>query len=89
MLETLLLVSCLGGTSNSCMTTGEAYTKYSGIQRMVDQYGSEHPITAHVIGTIGLMKERRLYYKISGPWHHDIKADGNTVAQLVWYKKEW
>ena len=89
MLETLLLVSCLSGTSNSCMTSGEAYTKYSGIDVIVDQYGKEHPLMAQTIGAIGLFKERKVYFKLQGPWFYEAKLNGNDLTDIAWWKKDF
>ena len=89
MLETLLIVACLGGTGNSCLQSGDAYQKYSGIQKIVDKYGKDHPLLAQTVGAVGLFKERKIYFQAKGPWFYEARLNGSDLTDIAWFKYEF
>ncbi len=89
MLETLLIIACLGGTSNSCLSSGDAYQHYSGIDKVVEKISKENPILAQTVGAIGLYKERKLYFKVNGSYFYEAKLIGDDLTNIAWFKKEF
>lgn len=89
MIEILLALACLSPNNNSCGKTIEAYGRQSGLEKMIQTYGTEHPDIAFLVGSVGLYKERRLYYEIYGPWFHTIESDNNTMKNTLAFKKDF
>lgn len=89
MLEILLLAACLGGTDRSCIQSGDAYQKFSGIDKTIEKIAKENPILAQTIGAIGLYKERKFLFRVNGPWFYESKLIGNDLTNIAWIKKEF
>lgn len=89
MLETLLILACIGGNSNSCLTSGDAYQHYSGLKEAIEKYGKEHPILAQTLGAIALVKEKRTTFQIHGPYFFESSLQDNAFKSVAWYKKEF
>lgn len=88
MLEMLLILACVNGTSQSCMTSGDAWQKYYGYDKIIEDYGQKNPIIAQTVSSIGLFHTKRLYYQISGPWYHEINA-ADGFKTIAYWKKEF
>lgn len=52
MLEALLITACLYGTQDSCISSGQAYYKYSGLEKQVENFSNgvkeENPLLYNV-----------------------------------------
>lgn len=88
MLETLLILACLSGNERSCLTSGEAYQRYSGLDKVIEQFGQKNPTLSFVVGSIGVAKEKKLYYSVYGPIYHEIDMSSGT-KNVAWFRKEF
>lgn len=86
MLEVLLLAGALSGGPEVQSKTLDAYARYSGINTIIEDFGNKNPTVAFLVGSVGLIRSKKLYYGIRGPFYHELYADGNGVAQTIWLK---
>lgn len=89
IVEGLLVLACLTPNGDSCGKTTEAYTRYYGLDAIIQEYGDKYPTASFIVGAVGLAREKRLYYKIYGPWHHNMQVEGGGVSQMLWFKKDF
>lgn len=85
MLETLLIIAALNGNQESFNKSSEAYYKYQKLDVAVEKYGKEHPLLAHTVGAIGLVKEKKVFFQVQGPWFVEM----GVVQNVAWFKKEF
>lgn len=88
MLETLLIIACLGGTSRSCETSGDAWQRYYGYDKIIEQYGKKNPVISQTVGAIGLFKQKRIYFQIQGNWYYESSLETGW-KNVAWWKKEF
>jgi hypothetical protein len=59
MLEPLLLSLCLFSNSIACEKTAQAYSRYSGIEKVVEKVGTDYPVLSYAASIAGAIKEQR------------------------------
>lgn len=89
MIEALLILACLSPNGDSCGKTTQAYGKQSGLEKMLEDFGNDNPEVAFIIGSVGLAKEKRLYYQIYGSFYHNLQVENYDFTQTLWFKKEF
>jgi hypothetical protein len=87
MLESLLISACIFGNANSCQHSIQAYGKYTGLDKTVEEFGVKYPILAYTTSVAGVIKEQKMSFPLLFPnllFSIEKENTVDTKNQLLW-----
>jgi len=64
MLELLIAASCIFGNTQSCGSSIQAYSKYTGIDKKVEEIGERYIVLSISVGVINAVKDQKIMVPI-------------------------
>lgn len=84
-MELLLALGCVFGNSNGCLTGAQAYGRYTGIEKNLQDYGEKHPEVSYSLAVAGAAKEQKLALPIAYGFYTTIQQEQYMLS----FKREF
>lgn len=85
-MEIILVLGCLFGNVNSCTTGGTAYFQYTGINKMVDEYGKKNLTLSYIVTIVAVANEQRIVAPLIRHKLHAVDLELKPDLALLTYK---
>lgn len=85
MLEILIVLGCQFGTTNSCLSSVNAYAEHHNINKILNEFGQRHLILSYIATTAGIMKEQRIVIPLNSSFNFEVKPRSGLLTFTTGY----
>lgn len=86
-LEFLLITSCYFSNLQACTTSAQAYYQFSGIDKMVNEFGAKNLSLTYIVTAAGVFKEQKVIIPFINSSNNSIDLQITPKLGLLVYKR--